>query len=263
MKIQIEETVYGSESLSRDVSITLLKPDGISPAIISNLLILNDGQDVPKLQLEATLESLYEQQKIQPLLIAAVHANKDRMQEYGVAAIPDFKKRGSKAAAYTSFITNELFPFLHQYAQQDAFATTAVAGCSLGGLTALDMAWHHPQFFDMAGVFSGAFWWRSMPVKKGYSDLEHRIMHRIIRESNVKPDLKFWFEAGTKEEGSDRNHNGIIDVIDDTVDIIKELEAKGYRRPEDIIYREIVGGRHDLETWAQQMPHFLSWAFGQ
>ena len=78
-----------------------------------------------------------------------------------------------------------------------------------------------------------------------------------------KPALKFWFQTGTLDEKADRNKNGIIDSIDDTIDLIRELEAKGYKRPDDIRYMEVVGGRHDTATWAAAMPHFLSWAFGR
>jgi enterochelin esterase family protein len=87
-------------------------------------------------------------------------------------------------------------------------------------------------------------------------------MHRIIRESKVKPDLKFWLQTGTLDETADRNKNGIIDSIDDTIDLIAELEAKGFKRPNDIQYLEMVGGKHDMATWAKAMPQFLIWAFG-
>ena len=64
------------------------------------------------------------------------------------------------------------------------------------------------------------------------------------------------------DEVLDRNNNGIIDSIDDTHDIIRELVAKGYRRDEDIHYLEMPDGRHDVATWAKAMPVFLEWAFG-
>jgi enterochelin esterase-like enzyme len=83
----------------------------------------------------------------------------------------------------------------------------------------------------------------------------------MIKETTIKPELKFWLQTGTKDETADRNKNGIIDSIDDTVDLIKELEAKGYSRPEDIRYVEVVGGSHNPETWAKAMPKFLCWAF--
>ena len=144
----------------------------------------------------------------------------------------------------------------------DHFASTAYAGFSLGGLSAMDIAWNNPQLFDKTGVFSGSFWWRSKELGKGYTDAD-RIMHKTIRETAGKPALKFWLQTGTKDETADRNKNGIIDSIDDTVDLIKELEAKGYNRPGDIQYLEMVGGTHSTATWAYAMPKFLLWAFGR
>jgi enterochelin esterase-like enzyme len=88
-------------------------------------------------------------------------------------------------------------------------------------------------------------------------------MHGIVKNTAIKPDLKIWLQTGTKDETSDRNKNGIIDSIDDTVDLIRELEFKGYKRPVDIQYLEVVGGSHNTETWAKAMPKFLIWAFGR
>ncbi|HEY9116817.1 MAG TPA: esterase family protein, partial [Roseivirga sp.] len=70
--------------------------------------------------------------------------------------------------------------------------------------------------------------------------------------------LKFWFEAGTKDEESDRNNNGIIDSIDDTLDLISALKRKGYT-DSDILYLEIEGGEHNFNTWSEAFPKFISW----
>ena len=130
----------------------------------------------------------------------------------------------------------------------------------MGGLSAFDIAWNHDHIFDVVGVFSGSFWWRKKDLKAGYTDAD-RILHAMIDESITKPDLKFWLMTGTEDETSDRNGNGIIDSIDDTIDVIKSLVKKGYKRPDDIRYYEKVGGKHNPETWAAVMPAFLQWAF--
>ena len=123
------------------------------------------------------------------------------------------------------FIKSELLPAIHKLTGIEHFASTAFAGFSLGGLSALDIAWHNPELFDKAGIFSGSFWWRSKDLNKGYTDSD-RIMHSIIRQTQAKPGLKIWLQTGTKDETADRNKNGIIDSIDDTVDLIEELELK-------------------------------------
>ncbi|HWD88893.1 MAG TPA: alpha/beta hydrolase-fold protein [Mucilaginibacter sp.] len=261
MTVAETEIAIESDYLKRDVTVTLLMPEGEVTEPI-HLLLLNDGQEADNLHLGETLDVLYEAGVLKPVAVAAIHAGAERLQEYGVAGNPDFKQRGSKAAAYTQFIVKELLPAIKKETGVESFATTAYAGFSLGGLSAMDVAWNNPQLFDMVGVFSGSFWWRSKELGKGYTDAD-RIMHKVIRETSDKPNLQFWLQTGTKDESADRNQNGIIDSIDDTVDIIKELEAKGYQRPSDIQYLEVVGGTHSTATWAYAMPKFLLWAFGR
>jgi len=250
-----------SEHLKRDVNVALFLPDEGDIAEPLSLLLLNDGQEAENLQLAETLGELLSANRIKPVLVVALHASEERLQEYGTAGKPDFKKRGSKANLYTDFIKTELLPAITKCTGIEKFDTTAFAGFSRGGLSALDIAWSNPGWCDKVGVFCGSFWWRSKELAKGYTENE-RIMHSIIRSTAAKPNLKIWLQTGTKDETTDRNKNGIIDSIDDTVDLIKELEQKGFKRPDDIQYLEMYGGSHNPETWAKAMPKFLIWAFG-
>ncbi|WP_129714199.1 esterase family protein [Pedobacter sp. SYP-B3415] len=250
-----------SKFLKRRVTVSLYTPDGLTGAEKVNLLVLNDGQDVLKMDLPAMLQQLGTSGKTGPVMVAAVHAGPDRLNEYGVAGCPDFQGRGSKADLYSNFITTELLPVVEEWSGIQVRGKRAFAGFSLGGLSAFDIAWKHEGLFDIAGVFSGAFWWRSKDLNDGYTE-QDRIMHRVIRETASAPDLEFWLMTGTEDETADRNRNFIIDAIDDTIDLIRELETKGYRRPQDITYYEFVGGKHEPETWAKVMPAFLCHAFG-
>ncbi|HEY8687905.1 MAG TPA: hypothetical protein VIM07_01620 [Chitinophagaceae bacterium] len=69
-----------------------------------------------------------------------------------------------------------------------------------------------------------------------------------IRNGDNYPWLKFFFETGTKDETADRNGNGIIDAIDDTISLMDELVLKGYNRAGDIKYLELKEGKHDVAT---------------
>jgi enterochelin esterase-like enzyme len=88
-------------------------------------------------------------------------------------------------------------------------------------------------------------------------------MHQQIRNGKYAPWLKFFFQCGNLDEKKDRNKNGIIDSIDDTLDLIKELEAKGYDGKKDICYVELPEGKHDVATWSKAMPEFLKWGWGK
>lgn len=256
------ENILKSVYLKRDVALEFFIPEHLLGNETLNLLLINDGQDTAALGLQETLNHLYRNFKIEPLVVVAIKASPDRLQEYGVAGRPDFLERGSKAAAYTNFIIKELLPFVQGEVDLPINGKRAIAGCSLGGLTAFDIAWNNDNYFDAVGVFSGSFWWRKKDLKDGYTD-DDRILHAGIAETQRKPGLKFWLMTGTEDETADRNRNFIIDSIDDTVDVIKELLKKGYTRPDDIAYYEMVGGKHDVPTWGKAMSPFLIWAFGR
>ena len=229
-----------------------------------SLLLINDGQDLGRVGLEAMLDDLYERDLIHPLVCVGIHAGPDRKMEYGTAGQLDYLGRGARAEAYTRFIFEELLPEVRRRWRVPVFREKAFAGFSLGALSAMDIVWHHPQEFARVGLFSGSFWWRTKDKgNAGYDESKDRIMQREVHEGGYYPWLKFFFECGTEDEKEDRNGNGVIDSIDDTKDLIVELVAKGYDPARDIRYLEIEGGDHSVETWATAMPEFLLWGWGK
>ncbi len=256
---QLTHTYLGIHSahLNRNVNIDIFRPVKLKNE--TPVLFLNDGQDARQLKLQQTLTRRYKNREQKNITVVGIHAG-DRIQEYGVAHIPDYMNRGSKAAKYELFLISELMPYLTSELEISITPErTAFAGFSLGGLSALDMVWRNPQLFSMAGVFSGSLWWRKKSLKEGYEDRD-RIMHEEIAKGPEKPGLSFWFEAGTKDETADRNNNGIIDAIDDTLDLIKVLNDIGYS-DDAITYYEIEDGEHNFRTWSKAFPLFLEWAF--
>ncbi len=261
--ILTESKSINSVFLKREVKLDFFLPKAIVAPDKMSLLLINDGQNMQELGLEGILNELYSAKKINALVCVGIHASPMRKMEYGVAGQTDYEGRGANAGAYSSFILQELLPFIYGNYKLSSFREHVFAGFSLGGLTALDITWNHPDVFSKSGSFSGSFWWRSVDQSdEAYDDDRHRIMQQVIRNGHYYPGLKFFFQCGNMDEVLDRNNNGIIDSIDDTHDIIRELVAKGYRRDEDIYYLEMPDGRHDVATWARAMPVFLEWAFG-
>ena len=127
---------------------------------------------------------------------------------------------------------------------------------------AFDMALDHPREFSAVGVFSGSFWWRSKDLEKGYVEEVDRIMHAKIRTKKRDAQLRIFLQTGQLDETADRNKNGIIDSIDDTLGIMDELIKLGYTPHEQITYLELEDGKHDVETWGRVMPQFLQWLIG-
>jgi iron(III)-enterobactin esterase len=260
--IIVEQKLIYSSSLRRYITVDFYLPKNVSDPAGLSLLVLNDGQDLPKMPFDEMLNGLMESGQIEPVVCVGVHAGRNRKLEYGTAGIPDFKNRGTKADLYDQFILNKLLPHIqNEYCIQN-FKQKAVVGFSLGGLSAIDLCWNNPEVFSITGVFSGSLWWRSRALDDGYNEETDRIMHARIRDGQYYPGLRFYFTTGSLDEKADRNNNGVIDSIDDTLGLIMELKAKGYN-DSDIVYINYEDGKHDVPTWGRAMPDFLIWAFGK
>jgi len=256
---------FSSKTLERKVRFRCVLPPNYK-AFQGHLpvLLMNDGQDFVHLNLEKILSRKFADKDITPFIYVGIETNENRMKEYGTASSADYKGRGNKAGDYTKFILQEFIPFLkHKFKVSDKGEDWVYCGMSLGGLSAFDIAYNNPEQFGKVGVFSGSFWWRKEAfVKKDLKD-RSRIILDVIKEAEVATHLKFWFQCGTEDESADRNNSGVIDAIEDTLDVIKELQLKGYSFPGDISYLEIEGGKHDIPTWADHFPDFIKWAFGK
>ncbi|CAH0995040.1 putative protein YbbA [Emticicia aquatica] len=260
----IKNQVISSKFLNRTVVYDIILPPKYHD-LNENLKVLymNDGQDLEQLKIEQILNNLYLHNLIQPFVFIGIRTNENRLKEYGTKAMPDYKNRGNLAHAYNDFVVNELFTeIVSTYKVSSLKEDNYFCGFSLGGLSAIDIVWSNADKFSKVGVFSGSFWWRKKAYEDGYDDHNDRIMHVLIRNGKFNVGQKFWFECGTNDETDDRNGNGIIDSIDDTLDLIKELENKGYRSKSDIEYVEMVGGEHNQKTWSEAMPIFLKWLVG-
>lgn len=262
-KIKQQEDEIYSRHLQQHIKLTIIStpmPDNKSEM---NLLLLNDGQDLDSLHVKETLSRLYKEGKLQPLLIVGIHPNK-REEVYGVAGYPDYQQRGGKADKYSDFIDNELYAFVKKKTGVRKFNSVVMAGTSLGGLSAFDIAWNHADKIDKAGVFSGAFWWRDKDQNDpAYSDAENRILLRYLKSSRKRPHLQYWLYVGDQEETNDRDKDGIIDAVDDTKDLVSILQNKNVCPPGDIVLNESKEGKHDYDSWSKVFPDFLIWAFGK
>ena len=258
-----ETHILHSDLLKRDVILDFYLPPVPGSAGDVSMLLINDGQDLITMNFKNILEELYLNKKISHLFCVGIHCSSDRKNEYGTAKFLDFKGRGTKAFFYHRFIFEELFPFIKNRYKSFSFKEKSFCGFSLGGLNALDIVWNNPKEFIKAGIFSGSLWWRNVSHDDpAFDEKNHRIMHNQIRNGGYAPWLKFFFETGTLDETADRNKNGIIDSIDDTLSLIEELVSKGYDPSADIRYLEIKDGKHDVATWGRAFPEFLKWGWG-
>lgn len=248
-----------SKFLNREITFDLIIPNTRKKSKKNPTLYMNDGQELDKLAPMQMLRRYYENGNA-PFVWVSIHTNERRQQEYGTSFIADYKNRGALATDYMSFVLIELMPLVQNITNSSPLASdNYFCGFSLGGLSAIDIVWENPFRFSKAGVFSGSFWWRTKSYEEGYEEDLDRIMHNKVKDGEYRENLKFWMECGTNDETEDRNKNGIIDSIDDTLDLIKELKAKGYT-DDDITYLEVLGGEHNFNTWQAVFYDFLVWA---
>lgn len=260
--VVVEQCTISSEYLEREVMIDVYLPVAFAKTGQLDLLLVNDGQDLVKMPFDEILDDLLVKGEIEPLVCVAIHCGPDRKMEYGTAYSADYKGRGAKAGLYTKFIFEELLPFIRKTYNAPSFRTKSFAGFSLGALSALDIVWNHASEFNKIGIFSGSLWWRRKGYGDGYNDEQDRLMHLQIRKGEFHPWLQFFIECGKQDEKEDRNENGVIDSIDDALDLIVELKAKGYT-DEHIHYLELEEGKHDVPTWGSAFPAFLKWGWGK
>jgi len=259
--ISVESISVESEYLERTVLVNLYLPKIEYQSEQLSVLLINDGQDLLKMPFDEILNELYSKQEIEPLICIGIHCGPNRKMEYGTAYTADYEGRGAKAGLYSKFIFDELLPFVRKKLNAPSFKDKSFAGFSLGALSALDIGWNHASEFRKIGIFSGSLWWRRKGYEDGYDDENDRLMHLQIRKGHFYPWLQFFIECGALDETADRNSNGIIDTIDDALDLIVELKAKGYT-DEHIRYLELADGSHDVATWAKAFPAFLKWGWG-
>ena len=88
-----------------------------------------------------------------------------------------------------------------------------------------------------------------------------RVIQKMVRESYTHPALRMFFSVGPAEDTNDRDNNGVIDMVQDTTDLLAELTQKGYQSGVDFIYEQVEGGTHELASFTKVLPDFLRWAF--
>jgi enterochelin esterase-like enzyme len=259
--VVVEQCTISSEYLEREVTVDVYLPAAMAKPEQLSLLLINDGQDLLKMPFDEILDELITQQKIEPLICVGIHCGPDRKMEYGTSYTADFKGRGAKAGLYSKFIFEELLPFIRKAYNTPSFKDKSFAGFSLGALSAVDIVWNRASEFSRAGSFSGSFWWRRKGYDDGYNDEQDRLMHLQVRKGNFHPWLRFFIECGTMDETADRNENGVIDSIDDALDLIIELKAKGYT-DEHIHYLELEEGKHDVSYLGESVSCIFKMGMG-
>lgn len=269
-----------------------LPPDYATTQARYEVLYVNDGQDMEAVGLVDTLERLYARYAIARIIVVAIDMPPDRMAGYGlfdrttataIAAPTRHGQVGANAHAYAGWLVQELVPAIDARYRTLARADgRAFLGWSLGALSAFGIGWQYPDVFGRIGAFSPSLWVASDNRNPGTVQAT-RIAHALVAGSAPMQRPKVFFGVGTREETDDRDGDGVIDVLDDTRDLIV-----GWRAPDGRLRKGLRGvatppgnpalgvpvhgdaklfllerGEHHPRAWAQMLPVFLQWAYGR
>ncbi len=134
-----ENHILVSKFLKREVIIDCYIPPTLSSPDETSLLLINDGQDLVKMNFQDIIGSLYQTDNINPIFCVGIHCSADRKNEYGTASVVDYQGLGAKASLHTRFVFEELLPYIRTTYKIHSFKEKSYAGFSLGGLSALDI----------------------------------------------------------------------------------------------------------------------------
>ena len=252
-----------------------LPPDYALTQARYDVLYVNDGQDMDAVGMAATLERLYARHAISRIIVVAIDMPPDRMAGYGLfdrakgqalVAGSAYGNVGGNAQVYAEWLTQALVPFIdNRYRTVAQSEGRALLGWSLGALSAFGIGWQYPDLFARVGAFSPSFW-LAADRRDAASVQATRIVHRLVDASPSLPRPRLFFGVGSQEETDDRDGDGVIDVLDDTRDLIDRVRHRCVREACEAADRETVvlfllaDGRHDQPSWARMLPAFLLWA---
>lgn len=261
-----------------------LPPDYADTQARYDVLYVNDGQDMEAVDMAGTLDRLYARFAIERVIVVAIDMPPDRMAGYGlfdrgkreaIAAPTKYGAVGANAWVYAQWLTLALVADIDaRYRTLRNPQGRALLGWSLGALSAFGIGWQYPELFGRVGAFSPSFW-LATDRTDARSVQATRIVHRLVDESPASSRPVVFFGVGTREETEDRDGDGVIDVLDDTRDLIEGWYGpdgrtwRGVGLPDQDAGRdgtvlfELQGGRHDQPSWARLLPVFLRWAYAR
>ena len=177
---------------------------------------------------------------IHQAIVVGVDATADRISEY--TPVPDPIDGGGNAAAYLSFLLEELKPWVDaRYRTLPGRDTTAIMGSSLGGLVSAYAGVQRPDVFGLVGVVSPSTWWSNEWIIGAVAG---------TRDAPVKPG-KVYVDSG--DAGPSNDDVGYTATL-----------AQTYRDAGNIDVRYLVqkGGRHSEVYWRQRVPGALAFLLG-
>ncbi len=250
---------FPAEALGNSRPIVVLLPPGYHDDEEERypVLYMHDGQNLfdagtafigVEWNVDETMTRMIDEGLIDPLIIVGIYNTPDRVYEYTPAADP--VRGGGGARVYADFIINELKPYIDaEYRTLTDAEHTGVMGSSLGGIASLYLGWTRPDVFTRIGVMSPSYWWADSQIVG------------MVEELPPPDGLRIWMDMGTAEDRTDRNGDGISDVIETHRAVRDTLIGYGFRLGRNLKYVEDEDAPHNERAWSARFPRALRFLF--
>lgn len=176
------------------------------------------------------------------IVVAVSNAGAKRLEEY--SHVPDPSHGGGGAEKFAQFLKTELKPMIDgAYRTELAPEKTGILGSSMGGLVSLYAGLAHSNTFGLIGVLSPSLWWAEKDMIRMWAE----------NPPEFRPS-RIWLDMGDRESQTDKDSNGVADVLDNTRALRDILQAQGQQ---GLLYQEISGGTHTEGAWSQRIQSVL------
>lgn len=229
---------------SRDIIVWLPPEYDIDSLKRYPVLYMQDGQNIidPETssfgvdwQLDENADTLIREGFINPIIIVGIYNTSLRRVEYGI---------NDTSFIYKRFIVNELKPFIDSlYRTKPESEFNAVAGSSLGGLIAFELAWEFPETFAKCACVSPAF------------DIDQYDYVSVVQNSDsVEISNQIYVDLGGL--GVDTLLKGGVD------EMISVLEQKGFEKGKNLFFEYYPEATHFEKDWSDRVWKILIYLFG-
>jgi len=234
----VQDLTMYSEALQEEMQLLIYLPANYSPLYKYSVLIASDGKDYFQLgRISRVVDELYDQKEIENLIIVGVpyKSVKDRREKY--------HPEGSKHAAYTRFIAQELVPFIDtNYPTYQMGMGRALIGDSLAATVSLLTAIQYPHTFGKVILHS--------PLVNEYV-LEQVANHKEVDAFSV------YHVIGTGETAVKTGDGLLTDFITPN----RKLHILFIERGYSTFYDEL-NGEHTWKLWQPDMKRSIQKNFG-
>jgi predicted alpha/beta superfamily hydrolase len=218
------------------------RPPGYDPGRTYPVLYMHDGHNIldpatasfgADWQVDEVATGLIAAGRIEPLLIVGAECTPDRKEEYGDT---------EAGRAYLRFLVEDLKPLVDgRYPTRPGREATAVMGSSMGGLISFLALYRHGDVFGGAGCLSPAF--------------PGGLLRRVAASAWPRHAFRLYLDNGgvgleaELQPGLDR--------------MLAILEAKGFRRGENLDVVIDPAAEHFEDAWAARVWRPLEFLFGR